>query len=61
MTTGPKRSIETLIERSSLGSAKARSARARVPLARGQEMARAAEQRAAHRRAREEDRRRRQG
>ena len=38
----PPESIESLIERSSLGSEQARRARKRVPLAQGQEMARRA-------------------
>lgn len=65
MTREPLDSIESLIERSSLGSELARRSRARVPLSRGQEMARAAALRAArrqaHNEAREEARARHQG
>ena len=56
-----KVSIHLLIDRSSLGTEKARLARARVPLAKGHEMALAAELRAAHRRAVREGRHEGQG
>lgn len=61
MSKGTHDSIHTLIERSSFGTEKARIARSRVSLAKGQAMARAAAVRAAQRQAREEARRRRQG
>lgn len=61
MSNAPEDSIHTLIERSSLGSARALAARSRVPLAKGQEMARAAAARAVDRRSRTETRQRRLG
>lgn len=45
--------IQTLIERSSFGAPDARAARARVPLAKGQEIAQAAQARAARRQRRQ--------
>jgi hypothetical protein len=61
MTDKPRVSIHTLIERSSLGTEKARIARARVPLTRGQAVARAAAARAADRSIKMQHRKSRQG